>query len=527
MELSLLIMDDNSYEREALKSCMNWNTLGIGKIYLAENGKRGWELFEEHQPQIVLSDIKMPEMDGLTFASRVRERNSRAKIIFLSAYDDFEYARCALSQNAFRYLLKPVNSRELTEVVRQAVDEVITQTLDEEERAAFYAMLADIQDAGREKYLKRYLMESMPSSDRGSLYLHMNRVCGLTLAPRMAVAVLRLHQGVEFDRLQSLSHALSDHFSCAAAGFTHGADTVVLVLHRLKGGREELAARAEEALKKTEGSEGMALGVSDLTDNALTLPECYARAEESAGRCEVQGYGRCCFAWDREEAPAPGRPGQTEQLLSQIEAQVRTGRFPGEALERLADGLRGNLDLSEFKGTLIHFVSRLINDRQVRWVCEGDDEVLSEESLYTAIIRGGSVPALTETLREWLQALAERFRFQSMDKKRQTAMEIKQIIDREYAENITLKYLSGRVYLSSNYAHILFKSIYGYTVNHYLTQVRIRKACELLSDTNYPIAQIAPMIGYEHSTYFFSIFKRMIGLTPAEYRRRHQKEAEG
>ena len=60
-----------------------------------------------------------------------------------------------------------------------------------------------------------------------------------------------------------------------------------------------------------------------------------------------------------------------------------------------------------------------------------------------------------------------------------------------------------------------------------LTQVRIRKACELLSDTNYPIAQIAPMIGYEHSTYFFSIFKRMIGLTPAEYRRRHQKEAEG
>ena len=72
MELSLLIMDDNSYEREALRSCINWNTLGIEKIYLAENGKRGWELFAAHQPQIVLSDIKMPEMDGLAFVSRVR-----------------------------------------------------------------------------------------------------------------------------------------------------------------------------------------------------------------------------------------------------------------------------------------------------------------------------------------------------------------------------------------------------------------------------------------------------------------------
>ena len=527
MELSLLIMDDNSYEREALRSCINWNTLGIEKIYLAENGKRGWELFAAHQPQIVLSDIKMPEMDGLAFVSRVRENNSKARVIFLSAYDDFEYAQRALSQNAFRYLLKPVNSRELIEVVRQAVDDVITQTLDDEERAAFYAMLSDIQDAGREKYLKRYLMESMPSSERSSLYLHMNRVCGLTLAPRMAAAVLRLHQGVEYDRLQSLVRALSAQFSCAAAGFTHGADTIVLALHQLKGGRKELAAQAEEALKKMPGREGMALGISDLTDNALTLPECYAQAEESVQRCELQGYERCFFAWDKEPEQSPQPAGQAEQLLSQIEARVRSGQFPQEELEHLADSLRGNYDLSEFKGTLIHFVSRLINDRQVRWVCEGDDEMLSEESLYTAIIRGDSVPSLMETLREWLQALSERFRFQSLDKKQQTALEIKQIIDREYAENITLKYLSGRVFLSSNYAHILFKSIYGYTVNHYLTQVRIQKACELLSDTNYPIAQIATMIGYEHSTYFFSIFKRMIGVTPTEYRRRHQKEAEG
>jgi len=522
MKLSLLIMDDNSYEREALKSCINWSILGIEDIYLAENGSRGWDIFCKHQPQIVLSDIKMPEMDGLTFIQHVRESNSRARVIFLSAYDDFHYAQQALSRNAFRYLLKPVNAKELIEAVRQAVDDVITETLDGEEKAAFYAMLEDVQDAGREKYLKRYLLETMSPSDRSTLYLHMNRVCDLTLSPQMAVAVLQLRSPAEYSRLQEYLRAFSAQWPLSM-GFTHGANAVVLVLQQLRFDQNAFAANMEKALRILPDHEYMALGVSDMTDNALMLPHCYAQALESARRCERHGYDRCFFAWEKSpEAPAP--EGHTEQLLSLIEKNIRSGQFPQAELQKLAHSPDGARDLTEFKGALIHFMSRLINDQQVRWVCDGDEELLCEESLYTSIIRGDSVPTLVETVNEWLKAVAERFAYQSMDKKQQIALEIKRIIDEEYASNITLKYLSGRVFLSSNYAHILFKNIYGYTVNHYLTQVRIQKACELLADTNYPISQIAQMIGYEHSTYFFSIFKRIIGVRPAEYRRHHQKE---
>ncbi|MEG0767815.1 MAG: helix-turn-helix transcriptional regulator, partial [Clostridia bacterium] len=302
-----------------------------------------------------------------------------------------------------------------------------------------------------------------------------------------------------------------------------GANTIVLVLHRLRTERALFAKTVASVLQSMPDHEDMALGVSDLTDNALALPACYTQALESVRRCERHGYAHCFFVWEKAQ-PESKPAGQAEQILAQIEASVRAGQFPAEAVECLAHTLDASCDLSGFKGTLIHFVSRFIHDKQVRWVCDGDAELLCEESLYAALIRGDSVPALLETIREWLTAVAERFAFQSMDKKQQIALEIKRIIDTEYVSNITLKYLSGRVYLSSNYTHILFKAIYGYTVNHYLTQVRIQKACELLADTQYPIAQIAPMVGYEHSTYFFSIFKRMMGGTPAEYRRCHQKE---
>ncbi len=522
MKLSLLIMDDNSYEREALRACINWRLLGIESIYLAENGKRGWELFCAHQPHIILSDIKMPEMDGMEFVQKVRAASSKAKVIFLSAYDDFRYAQFALSQNAYRYLLKPVNAKELIDAVRSAVEDVITEELGAEEQAQFFSVLADMREAGKEKYVKRYLLEPMSAEARGELYLQMNRLCGLSLAPQMAVVVAHLREAQEYQALQSCLRALSGALSPAVA-FPHGTQTLVLLLHQLRQDQANFSIFIQNALKSCPQHAHLALGVSSLTDNALELPELYQQAEASARQCQRHGYGQCFFHWDKA-APESHPTGAMEQTLQSIESNLRAGTAPGKELMHIERTLGAECDLALLKGTLIRFASKLVNDPQVRWVCDGDAELLSEEALYTALIRGDSVPALLETLGAWLNDIAERFAFQSMDKKQQIALEIKRIIDSEYASNITLKYLSGKVYMSSNYTHILFKSIFGYTVNHYLTQVRIEKARELLAQTAYPIAQIAPLVGYEHSTYFFSIFKRITGATPAEYRRLHQRE---
>ncbi len=521
MRLSLLIMDDNSYEREALKSCINWQLLGIETIYLAENGRRGWELFCAHQPHIILSDIKMPEMDGMEFVKKVRAVSSHARVIFLSAYDDFRYAQFALSQNAYRYLLKPVNAKELIDVVRQAVEDVITEELGAEEQAKFYAVLSDIREAGKEKYVKRYLLDHMTEEERGELYLQMNRVCGLSLSPQMAVIVASMREALEYQALQACLRTLSGALTPAAA-FPHGTQQLVLLLHQIRQEKAAFEAFVQSALAGCAEHPHMALGISSLTDNALELPRLYDQAAASARQCQRHGYGRCFF-YGSETAKSAHPSGAIEQALEHIEGNLRAGYAPSKELARIERTLGSDCDLVSLKGTLIRFASKLMHNPQVRWVCDGDAELLSEETLYTALIRGDSVPALLETLGNWLDDIAERFAFQSMDKKQQIAMEIKRIIDNEYASNITLKYLSSRVYMSSNYTHILFKSIFGYTVNHYLTQVRIEKACELLVQTSYPIAQIAPMLGYEHSTYFFSIFKRVTGTTPAEYRRLHQR----
>lgn len=522
LRLSILIIDDNSYEREALRACIPWHLLGIDEIRLAENGRKGWALYCEHRPQIILTDIKMPEMDGMEFVRRVRAEDSKTRILFLSAYDDFRYAQFALSHNADHYLLKPVNSKELVEVIRKAVDEVITEELDAEERAAFYAMLEEVREAGMEKYVRRYLLESLTPQERGELYLQMGRVCKLSFVPPLSVAVFRFREKQEYKRLQALLSRLSGSLE-PAASLVLDTQSLVLILHKVQESRSDFAAKLNQTLDALPEQGALAVGVSSLTDNAMELRELYQQAVSCTNRCERHGYGRCFFVWDRYDM-GRSNPDKLDACLERAEASMLAGTSPRHALEGIAESLEPECDLSSLKGAVIRYAGRLINESQVRWICDSDPELLSEEALYTALIRADSVPALTGTLGDWMETVAERFAYQSVDKKQKTALQIKHIIDTEYAGNITLKYLSGKVYLSGNYIHILFKSIYGHTVNHYLTEVRIQKACQLLSGTGYGIAQIATMVGYEHNTYFFSIFKRMTGMTPAEYRRAHQEE---
>lgn len=522
MRLSILIIDDNSYEREALRTCIPWSLLGVEDIYLAENGKTGWGLYGKHHPTMILTDIKMPEMDGLEFVSRVRAEDPKTRILFLSAYDDFRYAQFALSHNADQYLLKPVNSKELVEAIRKVVDEIITEELNEEERVAFYAMLKESREASIEKYIRRYLLESLSPRERGELYLQLSSIGKLSLVPPLAVVIFHFRPSLEYKHLHALLRRTSQILA-PAAGLALDAHSLVLILHKVQGGRQELAAKVTQTLIELPERDELVIGVSDFSDNALELRELYQQAISCVNRYERYGYGRCFFVWDRQE---PGRPDpdKLDKCFKQAEALMLAGNSPRQALADISEKLGPDSTLSELKGAVIRFVSRLINTSQVQWICKAEEELLSEETLYTALIRADSAPVLADILSSWMEAVAERFTYQSVDKKQKIALQIKQIIDTEYASNITLKYLSQKVFLSSNYVHILFKSIFGRTVNHYLTEVRIQTACRLLSDTGYGIAEIAPQVGYEHNTYFFSIFKRITGMTPAEYRRMHQEE---
>lgn len=525
MRLSLLIVDDNDYERDSLSTCVNWKLLGIENIYMAENGRRAWEIYTEHRPDIIITDIKMPEEDGLELMHRLHADGSTAKVIVVSAYDSFSYAQSALSLKAFSYILKPVSSRELTEAVRSAVDMIITEQLDNDERERYYSLLDEMREVGLEKYMHSFLTDDMSLSERSELFSKMCRVCSLSFQPQYVVLAFRHTESNLQTFKNTVLASLRGRFSYEA-GFALDAETFVVVIDRIAMETDEFIREITGWLDAQESKQRLAAGVSKLNDNVLNMPDMYRQALQNLARFQRSGYGMCFFS---DAAPEEDGMEDIVSILADIEKNMFNGVYPEELCRELRSALKGTRDIAEVKSAFISFASRIMGNPELIRLCAGDNddnpELLNSSELFKAIIRCESVSLVMDVISAWCMSVSERFAYRLWDKKRKTAEEIKHIIDTEYEKEISLKYISERIFLSSNYTHILFKLVFGTTINHYLTEVRIDNASRLLAETDVPISQIAERVGYKNATYFFSLFKRITGETPAEYRRIKQKEA--
>lgn len=128
---TMILVEDESFERNSLANFIDWNLIGVQIIGEAANGAQGLSLVIELRPDIVLTDVKMPVMDGIEMSRKIRKVAPETKILFLSSYDDFEYAKQAIDLSIQAYLMKPVNEGELLRVVKKASDEVAEKMLND------------------------------------------------------------------------------------------------------------------------------------------------------------------------------------------------------------------------------------------------------------------------------------------------------------------------------------------------------------------------------------------------------------
>lgn len=156
--LGVLIVDDEKLMLDELESCINWNSLGFSIVGRGQNGRDGLAILEKLSPDVIITDVKMPIMDGLVFTRKVRDRNRNVKIIIVSGYDEFDFAKRALSVEAFAYILKPVDTGELKEVLKN-VKERCTQ-----ENALYHS-----NDDLVEKYLASLLTENNNAKKTGGI----------------------------------------------------------------------------------------------------------------------------------------------------------------------------------------------------------------------------------------------------------------------------------------------------------------------------------------------------------------------
>ncbi|BBH22168.1 hypothetical protein Back11_35130 [Paenibacillus baekrokdamisoli] len=201
--LKIVIAEDAAFEREGLVRSIPWNDLGIVVVGAAEDGKQAWELIVEHNPDIVLTDIKMPIVDGIELSKAVNRDYPLTKLVFISGHEDFNFALEAIKSKVLAYILKPYTFREITDTIRQ----VALICMDEKGRDEQIRIIQSKLDETRPFFEEKLLQDIINERIQDELTLNERLQYYGLYFDKSCFAVILL----DFEATSVTDHALSDN----------------------------------------------------------------------------------------------------------------------------------------------------------------------------------------------------------------------------------------------------------------------------------------------------------------------------
>lgn len=510
----ILIVDDERIEREGIQQLIQEHHLELETL-LAANGEIALEILQKHKIDILITDIKMPFMDGLELSEKVSSLGLDIEMIIFSAYHEFEYARRALRTNISNYLLKPVHIPEFLSVVGEAIQAC--------------------EDKAAEKMRNEQLVEGY---NRGLLYekekMLLDSLNGVKInteawmSPELLEYVHHKHwlhmvlvdcrrkffdiHNDEFIRLlhDNLSYAfdyvnLSEHQS------------MLFIKHPRPIPKETLRMLGDGIIRAAAGS--LELNVGLVIGRAVNQPEqlydAYTEMEQMLEFKFFMDEYTLLFA-DEPFEQAGFDEIELNPILDKVYQCLEYNDFTGAkySIELLFTYLRTK---GQFSSLYTKFICSEIMKKVV--TREKNRETAEMNHYLEQIHKTVSLQDLKGHMFAIL-SLMESVSGASPKKAANLKLirTITDVIDKEYDQDLSLEGIAERVYLTPSYLSYLFKKETGQSLIRYITQVRMDKAVELLNTTNMKIVDIYKKLGYRSSTYFIQTFRNYHGVTPAKFR---------
>ena len=489
MRYSMVIVDDEKYSRNGIAGLISWSDYGIDIIGSADSGISGIELINSLRPDIVLTDVNMKAMDGFEMIRRLREMDINSKFIVISGYKLFEYAKKAIEEGVFSYLLKPVTREELIPII-----EKVKQVIKAEQQNK------GLSEMGRhEEYLKK-LFEGEGKIEEGYSTYYIKYDGNL---------INSLHQK------NKLFTILEEKLGNAFISFVNNDDMVILTDARPLS----VEYSVNEAL--LEIAKGKAyIGVSPISDdykNSLKRSELALRYHMYESNSSMINYNDIASEDDKVflEALLGSRTDNITTAIEQLNLAAAYGLLD-EACDLILKKRPHPGEIEVWLGYLLMFIKNWSKRMGVSFI-----ECLKTQDQQKFYNNVGSVlkmDKLSSTLKGIIKNAVD-----AVGKQRQLTSDrgVKAVIsyiDDHYLEDISLEHLEKIFFTDLSYLSRLIKKETGVSYLQYLTDKRIKRAKELLSDQSLQLYKIANMVGYTDAKYFSQLFKKMTGVTPSEYR---------
>ncbi|MEK4249067.1 response regulator [Paenibacillus sp. FSL W7-1287] len=537
--LQLLLVDDERSVVETLAETIPWESLGIGTVHEALSGAKALEIMENNAIDIIITDIKMPGMSGIELIATIHERWPHVHSILLTGYADFEYAKQAITQQSFDYLLKPISDEDLIDSVTRLVNRIKEKW---EEAASYHKALYTLQE--NLPLLRSTLLNDLLTGKSFTEAALTDKLQLLELPyhvdQQIGMLVIRMEEHlsemvdqdvalIEYAICNIVSEVMQKDFHIWHTRDAHDY-IVILVSPRQDGSPSkdgQLKARLELYAEQIQTNVQLYLkgAVSILVGSWGRFPnqinEIYERAVRSMRKRMGQGQGLFVTALDE-----PNRdPMQAIRTLYEpptLNNLLEAGRF--DDVEKKIDHIfeellhSSNHDIAEQMVEVYHILAGSFafiihkNGKQI-------SEVLPSESYrYFQAPNYTTAQQLLDWSKRTLYYIREDTEQELKDNHSSIVRSVKSFVDRNLAADVSLPAIADHVHLHPVYLSKIYKLETGEALTAYVYRLRMEKAAYYLRTSTAKVFEIAEWVGYNNTAYFIRVFKKYYDVTPQEYR---------
>jgi two-component system response regulator YesN len=521
MSYKVFFVEDEIVTREGIRDNIDWKGHGFEFCGEAADGETALPLLQAIKPDVLITDIKMPFMDGLQLSKIVRERMPQVKIIVLSGHDEFEYAQQAIELGVAEYLLKPVSVQNL----QNALQKISAQLDKEKKQQENLKNLQDQIEENRAALQERLLLKLVVGAVSSTEAIEKGQLLGMDLIARCYLAVILKIEPASHS--ESFNYAEYQHLQQMTAGLVQNNPDIFLLKKDweelvlvIKGSTPEYLEEERDILLeqiKQEFSRTNCQLIVGMGSSKTRIADIYQSFIEALV---------CIQANEDKNKSSLNDVVDKAELLKVDKAAVENYLRCGvrEDFDKFFDAFLRPLGEPALKSYLLKnfiFVDVVLATAKLVNELGGDiDQVIPElNSIETILANIKTIEQLREqAFRILSSALAFR---DSQTSSQYTGMirQAKEFIERHYMEpNLSLVDIASRVNLSPSHFSTIFSQETHQTFKDYLTEIRIRKAKELLRTTVLRATDISCQVGYNDPHYFSFTFKKNTGLSPTEFR---------
>lgn len=528
--LSAILADDEAVILKGLRKLINWEKIGIQIVGEARDGKEALELIERMKPDLAVSDIAMPNLDGLEMLKRIGELGLDTKVIFVSGYQEFSYARKAVKYGAVDYLLKPVEQEELKSALKKAMGLVDDQSRlkllsTEPEENELSQIFHKIN--GNQEYARQDLYGQFEN-------LHIDVACKefmgaafrlyFTRSGPANIKMQELQKFAAYNRLQKkleeekwgfvIKKDLNNCYVIFTLDPSEDNRVVRFRTHKLA----EIMTSGQPIVVKTGVGERIPeIGALQLAYKTSRFAlELYYFTEEdeiwydNVERCFLDSFEDYQICYKKLMEGFLSRKGSIDMEISRILMVIRNLHFGS----RFAAVNRCILLVTDITKELMD--NYLIDD-SYRQKGEGVSEEIRVKPLYRQAC---------DVTTAYLSELFSIVKDGTGNTGQSEVARIKQYIGDHFRENLTLESMAGFANMNLYYFSSYFKKNTGQNFKNYLTDIRMKEAGRLLANTDYRAYEVAEAVGYKNVRQFNENFKGKYGKSPNEYRREYRSNGQ-